>query len=93
MDITEFHEYMPDAEGDGQEKPAEAAGVEDPGGKIKDSDGMRRHIENQKQIIADAISLMGTYCDKGIWDGLIEEANAIITRAEAIKNMGEMWHE
>ena len=92
MDITEFTEYMPDAEGDGQEKPAEAAGVEDPGGKIKDSDGMRRHIENQKQIIADAISLMGTYCDQGIWDRLIEEANAIITRAESIKNMEEMWH-
>ncbi len=92
MDITEFPEYMPDAEGDGQEKPAEAAGVEDPGGKIKDSDGMRRHIENQKQIIADAISLMGTYCDQGIWDRLIEEANAIITRAESIKNMEEMWH-
>ncbi len=71
----------------------EAAGVVDSDKKIKDSDGMRRHIENQKQIIADAISLMGTYCDKGIWDGLIEEANAIITRAEAIKNMGEMWHE
>lgn len=93
MDITGFPEYMPDAEGDGQEKPAEAAGVEDPGGKIKDSDGMRRHIENQKQIIADAISLMGTYCDQGIWDRLIEEANAIITRAESIKNMEEMWHE
>ena len=54
---------------------------------------MRRHIENQKQIIADAISLMGTYCDQGIWDRLIEEANAIITRAESIKNMEEMWHE
>jgi hypothetical protein len=92
MDITQYPGYMPDAEGDGQEKPAEAAGVEDPGGKIKDSDGMRRHIENQKQIIADAISLMGTYCDQGIWDRLIDEANAIITRAESIKNMEEMWH-
>lgn len=114
MDITEFPEHMPDADGDAKEEhPAaagvaeepekpemtrmeaeteEAAGVVDSDEKIKDSDGMRRHIENQKQIIADAISLMGTYCDKGIWDGLIEEANAIITRAESIKNMEEMWH-
>ena len=114
MDITQFPEYMPDAEGGSQEKASaaaggteepempgmtraeaeqeEAAGVEDSGGKITDSDGMRRHIENQKQIIADAISLMGTYCDQGIWDRLIEEANAIITRAESIKNMEEMWH-
>ncbi len=73
-------------------EPAEAAGVEDSGGKIINPDGMRRHIENQKQIISDAISLMSTYCDKGIWDGLIEEANAVITRAESIKNMEEMWH-
>lgn len=73
-------------------EPAEAAGVEDSGGKITNPDGMRRHIGNQKQIISDAISLMSTYCDKGIWDRLIEEANAVITRAEAIKNMEEMWN-
>ncbi len=73
-------------------KSAAAAGVEDSGGKITNSDGMRRHIENQKQIISDAISLMSTYCDKEIWDGLIEEANAVITRAESIKNMVEVWN-
>ena len=114
MDISDHPEYMPDAETDGQENTAGAAGVEgepekpektrteakteaaaggeDSDKKITDFDGMERHIENQKQIIADAISLMSTYCSKGIWDGLIEEANAIITRVESIKNMVEVWN-
>lgn len=94
MDITEYPEYMPEnPEKTGTEdESAEAAGGEDHGVVITDSDGMKQHIENQKKIIADAISLMSTYCNRGIWDGLIEEANAIITRAESIKNMEEMWH-
>lgn len=75
-----------------EDESAEAAGTEDTGEKITDLDGMRRHIENQKKIIASAISLMSTYCDQCIWDGLIEEANAIITRVESIKNMEEMWN-
>lgn len=95
MDISDYPEYMPEnPEKTGTEaESAETAGVEDSGVVTTDSDGMKRHIENQRQIIADAISLMSTYCDRGIWGGLIEEANAIITRAESIKNMEEMWNE
>lgn len=75
-----------------EDESAEAAGKEDSGGKIKDLDGMRRHVENQKKIIASAISLMSTFCEQGIWDGLINEAKEIITRAESAKNMEEMWN-
>ena len=92
MDITEYPEYMPNVQGDGQENSEAAAGTENQGEKIKDLDGMSRHIENQKKIIASAISLMSTFCEQGIWDGLINEAKEIITRAESAKNMEEMWH-
>lgn len=95
MDITNYPEYMPEnlEKTGAEDESAEAAGGEDHGVVITDLDGMKQHIENQKKIIADAISLMSTYCNRGIWDGLIEEANAIITRAESIKNMEEMWNE
>lgn len=89
---TELSESGKEEKTQAVEETTAAAGEEDSDKKITDSDGMERHIENQKQIIADAISLMSTYCDKGIWDGLIEEANAIITRVESIKNMVEVWN-
>lgn len=114
MDITDFHEYMPDEDDDAREKhpaaageaeepekpemtrteaePAAAAGVVDSGEKITDSDGMWQHIANQKKLLKETMRIMGFRCDEGDWDGLIEKAKEIITRAEAIKDMEEMWH-
>ncbi len=74
-------------------EPAAAAGVEDSGEKITDSDGMWQHITNQKKLLRETLRIMGFRCDEGDWDGLIEKANEIITRAKSIKNMEEMWHE
>lgn len=91
MNIQDFPDYMPDTGTDGQEKGTEAAGVEDSGAGIKDSDGMDQHIENQKKIIKERLQAMGFRCDKGDWDGLVEIAKEIITRAESIKNMLEVW--
>lgn len=91
MNIQDFPEYMSDTETDGQEKGTEVAGVEDSGAGIKDSDGMNQHIENQKKIIKERLQTMGFRCDKGDWDGLVEIAKEIITRAESIKNMLEVW--
>lgn len=70
----------------------EEAGVTDSGEKITDWDGMRQHIENQKRIIKDRLQAMGFQCDEGDWDGLIDTAKEIITRAESIKNMVEVWN-
>lgn len=105
MDITDYPEYMPDAVTDGQEKDTEAADVEEEAEKpektrteeeneagIKDSDGMHQHIGNQKKIIKERLQAMGFRCDEGDWDGLIETAKEIITRAESIKNMVEVWN-
>ena len=114
MNIQDFPEYMPEAEQDGQENIAGAAGVEedaekpektrteekteaaagvtDAGAGIKDSDGMNQHIGNQKKIIKERLQAMGSRCDEGDWDGLIEVAKEIITRAESIKNMVEVWN-
>ena len=114
MNISDYPEYMPDAETDGQERIAGAAGVEgepekpektrteaetagaagvtDTGAGIKDSDGMNQHIGNQKKIIQERLQTMGSRCDEGDWDGLIEIAKEIITRAESIKNMVEVWN-
>lgn len=114
MNIQDFPEYMPEAEQDGQENIAGAAGVEgeaekpekirteekteaaagvtDAGAGIKDSDGMHQHIGNQKKIIKERLQAMGSRCDEGDWDGLIEVAKEIITRAESIKNMVEVWN-
>lgn len=69
-----------------------AAGVTDSGEKITDSDGMRQHIKNQKRIIKDRLQVMGFRCDDGEWDGLIDTAKEIITRAESIKTMVEVWN-
>lgn len=73
-------------------KTEAAAGVTDAGAGIKDSDGMHQHIGNQKKIIKERLQAMGFRCDEGDWDGLIETAKEIITRAESIKNMVEVWN-
>ncbi len=98
MNITDYPEYMPDVKPEKPEKTRteaegeEAAGVTDSGEKITDRDGMRQHIENQKRIIKDRLQAMGFRCDEGDWDGLIDTAKEIITRAESIKNMVEVWN-
>lgn len=114
MDITDFSEHMPDADGDVKKKhpaaagaaeepekpemtrtaaePAEAAGAKGSDEKITDADGMTRHIENQKQIIRESLRMMRMHCDEGIWNGLIDEAKAIIARVKSIKDMVEVWH-
>lgn len=73
-------------------EPAAAADVEDSGEQIRDSDGLEQHIANQKELIKETLRAMGFRCDEGDWDGLIEKAREIITRAESIQNMEEMWH-
>lgn len=69
-----------------------AAGAADSGAGIKDSDGMHQHIENQKRILKERMQIMGYRCGKGDWDGMIDIAKEIITRAESIKNMVEVWN-
>lgn len=72
---------------------AEAAGAEDPGAVIRDADGLEWHIENQTKIIIDDLQKMDGLCTQHNWDGLIKKAYQVIDRAEAIKNMEEMWNE
>ncbi len=74
-----------------QGEAAEAAGQETPA--IADSEGMKRHIENQEKIIIEELQTMRVRCIQHNWDSLIERAKNIITRAESIKNMEEMWNE
>ncbi len=69
-----------------------AAGVTDADADIKDGDGLRQHINNQKKIIKDRLQTMGFRCDEGDWDGLADAAEEIITRAESIKTMVEVWN-
>lgn len=71
----------------------EAAGAEDTGAVIRDEDGLAWHIENQAKIIIDDLQNMDGLCMQHNWDGLIKKAYQVIDRAEAIKNMEEMWHE
>ncbi len=73
-------------------EPEVSEGAADPGGKITDSDGMWQHIENQKQIIMGSLHTMRMQCGEGIWDGLLAEANTIVTRVKSIKNMLEVWN-
>ncbi len=73
-------------------EPEVSEGAADPGGKITDSDGMWQHIENQKQIIMGSLHKMRMQCGEGIWDGLLAEANTIVTRVKSIKNMLEVWN-
>lgn len=75
-----------------EEKTEAKAGVTDIDAGIKNSDGMHQHIGNQKKIIKERLQAMGLRCDEGDWDGLIEIAKEIITRAESIKNMVEVWN-
>lgn len=75
-----------------QAEPAEAAGAEDPGAVIRDSDGLELYIKNQTDIITDDLKTMSERCRQHNWDGLIERAYKVIERAEAVRNMEEMWH-
>lgn len=72
---------------------AEAAGAEDTGAVIRDADGLEWNIENQTNIIMDDLQTMDERCRQHNWDGLIQKAYQVIDRAEAIKNMEEMWNE
>lgn len=94
MDITEFPEYMPENhEKTGAEaESAEAAGVEELGTEIRDKDGLEQYVENQAKIIIEELQMMRVRCIQHNWDGLIERAHKVIERAEAIRNMEEMWH-
>lgn len=73
-------------------EPEVPEGAADSGGEITDSDGMWQHIENQKQIIMGSLHTMRMQCGEGIWDGLLAEANTIVTRVKSIKNMLEVWN-
>lgn len=94
MDITDYPEYMPEnpEKTRTEAESAEAAGAEDQGEVIRDADGLEQYIENQAKIIIDDLQTMSGRCRQHNWDGLIERAHKVIERAEAIKNMEEMWH-
>lgn len=67
-----------------------AAGMEGPA--IIDLDGMVQHTENQKKIMLEDLEMMRMQCIHNNWNGLIERAKQIITRAEGIRNMEEVWN-
>lgn len=70
-----------------------AAGTEDPGGTIRDEDGgVALYVENQKREIIRRLCHAESLCGSGEWDGLIREMGDIVTLAEAVRNMEEMWH-
>lgn len=94
MDISDFPEYMQEKlEKTGAEaESAEAAGMEELGTEIMDKDGLEKYVENQAKIIIEDLHVMRGQCVLHNWDGLIERAHKVIERAEAIRNMEEMWH-
>lgn len=94
MDISDYQEYMPEnAEKTGTEtESAEAAGDEGSEAAIRDADGLEQHIENQAKIIIEDLQTMRGQCVLHNWDGLIKRAHKVIERAEAIRNMEEMWN-
>lgn len=69
---------QPDVGADGKEDSAEAAGVE-------------QYVDNQKQSIMGALTIMQSQCNANDWDGLIGKAKDIITIAEAVKNIEEVY--
>lgn len=71
---------------------AEAAGDEGSEAAIRDADGLEQHIENQAKIIIEDLQTMRERCIQHNWDGLIERAHKVIERAEAVRNMEEMWN-
>lgn len=94
MDITDFPEYIPEKlEKTGAEAESpEAAGVEELGTEIRDADGLEQHIENQTKIILAELHVMRGQCVLHNWEILIKRAHKVIERAEAIKNMEEVFH-
>ncbi len=53
--------------------------------------GVEQYINNQKKAIMEALPTMQAKCRAGDWDGLIEKAKDIITIAEAVKNIEEVY--
>lgn len=94
MDISDSPEYLPkNAEKTGTEtESAEAAGDEGSEAAIRDADGLEQYIENQAKIIIEDLQTMRVRCIQHNWDSLIERAHKVIERAEAVRNMEEMWH-
>lgn len=64
-----------------------AAGVD-----FTNTDGFEKHVEKEKANIRERLLSMDSLCGSGDWDGLIEEAGYVITLAESIKNMEEVFH-
>lgn len=92
MNITDFPQYMPDTKKGEQENGAEAAGVEESGKEtIANYEGLTVHIENQVKIMIEELQTMRVRCVQHNWDSLIERAKNIITRAESLKNMEEVY--
>lgn len=101
MDITQFPEYMPKT-GNGAAKDM-AAGSSTAGDVLKDKDtwtgplvsqeGMEMHIKNQAEIINRDLYKMIKQCAGRDWDGLIETAGSIRTRAEAVRQMLEVYEQ
>lgn len=53
--------------------------------------GVEQYINNQKKAIMEALPTMQAKCRAGDWDGLIEKAKDIITIAEAVKEIKEIY--
>lgn len=70
---------------------AEAAGKVTEREPIVDREGLEKHIENQVKVIIEELQTMHVRCVQHNWDSLIERAKNIVTRAESIKNMEEVY--
>ncbi len=88
LTVADYPEVLPE----GTEKSTEAADMEKSGPPIADADGMRQHIGNQKELILETLQTVKTRCEEEDWDGLIQAAKDVITRAESIKRMTEVWN-
>ncbi len=101
MDITEFPQYMPETSADPVEViPAGSSTTVDDAqeaiaeiGPLVSLDGMEMHIKNQTELINRDLFMMIKQCTDRDWDGLVEKAKGIITRAESLKRMLEVYEQ
>lgn len=72
---------------DGEKKGKRAAGVD-----FANTVGFAKHVEKEKAKIREKLSRMESLCESGDWDGLVGEAGYVITLAESVKSMQEVFH-
>ncbi len=87
MHITDYPEYLPEEKNQAVEKTAASAGVD-----FTDTIGLEQYVEKQKTEIIGRIRRAESLCTDGRWNELVKEAGDIITIAESVKNMVEVWN-